>query len=193
MDDLEADLVVRAKNGDTSAGPFLVSYYGERLLGFARAHAPDLSDPDREQIVELAIEAGVRAIGKFDSARGNLRSWFRQQVRYQTLAWHRAHPSVGQLPDDAPAVPADDSISNPTTTEALRRAIGRLSREDQLIVALRDVEQLDYREIALRLDIKEATARKRHARAMERLAAQARCEPALRELDGVPPAPSKED
>src|SRR6202034_3619686 len=51
----EEELVTKAKIGDPSAPPFLVSLYGEKLLGFARAHAPDLTDADRESIVETAI------------------------------------------------------------------------------------------------------------------------------------------
>jgi len=32
-DDIEAELVRKAKSGDPSAAPFLVSFCGERLLG----------------------------------------------------------------------------------------------------------------------------------------------------------------
>src|SRR5215213_9875222 len=95
--DLERELIDKARRGHPSAAPFLVSCYGERLLGYARAHAPDLSDADREAIVEVAIEAGVRAIDRFDPEKGTLRSWFRTQIRYQTLGWRRATPSSTRL------------------------------------------------------------------------------------------------
>src|SRR6266545_395192 len=92
--DLEAELVDKARRGDPSAAPFLVSCFGERLLGFARAHAPDLSDADLEQIVELAIESGVRAIDRFDPTKGSLEAWFRGQVRFRALDWRRRVPLV---------------------------------------------------------------------------------------------------
>src|SRR4051794_33526926 len=101
--DFEAELAAKARNGDPSAAPFLVSCFGERLLGYARGHAPDLSDADRERIVELAIEAGVRAIDRFDPNRGSLESWFRGQIRFQTLGWRRRVPQHAELHDNLPA------------------------------------------------------------------------------------------
>jgi RNA polymerase sigma factor (sigma-70 family) len=178
VDDLERDLVEKARRGDSSAAPFLVSQFGERLLGYARSHAPDLSDADREQIVERAIEAGVRAIARFDPARGTLAGWFRTQVRYKTLAWRRANPvSVPLNPDmvEPPTSPPFD----PAAVKAVRRAIGKLGRDDQIVLALRDAEQLDYREIAQRLNITEDAARQRHARAKKRLNQRAMDEPEL--------------
>jgi RNA polymerase sigma factor (sigma-70 family) len=183
-DDLEAELVGLAKRGDPSAAPFLVSLCGERLLGYARAHAPDLSDTDRERIVELAIEAGVRAIERFDPARGSLLGWFRGQVRFKTLAWRRSA---------APTVELDDSLSAPDTPEvsvetgvieALGRAIRHLGPDDQEILALRDAEQLEYREIANRLEINEDAVRQRHSRARKRLQTAASAESDLRRYLG---------
>ena len=179
MSDIEADLLGKARRGEPSAAPFLVSYYGERLLGFARAHAPDLSDPDREQIVELAIEAGVRSIRRFDEAKGTLLAWFRGQVRYQTLGWRRSHPPMAALSDNVvsrepPVEPA------PATIEALRAALARLSHDDQVILALRNVEGLAYSEIAQRLGISDDATRQRHKRALKRLRVAVRDEPALR-------------
>ena len=185
VDKLEAELLDKALRGDPSAAPFLVSCYGERLLGFARAHAPDLSDADREQIVEMAIEAGVRAIGKFDPAKGTLRSWFRTQIRYKTLAWRRAMPPTGLI-DEEPEQPPPTVPADTETTEALRRAIVRLSRDDQIVLALRNSEGLDYCDIAQRLGIDNAAARQRHSRALKRLRGEARGESRLRHLlDGT--------
>lgn len=179
--DLEAELVDKARRGDSSAAPFLVSCFGERLLGFARAHAPDLSDADREQIVELAIEAGVRAIDRFDAAKGSLESWFRGQVRYRTLGWRRRHPLLSEAREDMVDPPAPPSTDT-TTIEALRRAISRLNRDDQLILALRSTEQIAFAEIGHRLAISEDTARQRHHRALRRLRSEAAVEPGLEHL-----------
>jgi len=180
MDDLETQLVESAKLGEPSAGPFLVSYCGERLLGYAHSHAPDLSDPDRERIVEMAIEAGVRAIGQFDPTKGSLLGWFRTQIRYKTLEWRRSNPTPYALDREvvAPGI-APPTIVDEATEEALRRAISRLEPADQLILALRDVEQLPYREIADRLRITNEVARQRHVRAIRRLRQQVRDEPGL--------------
>lgn len=179
--DLEAELVAKARRGEASAAPFLVSCFGERLLGYARAHAPDLSDADREQIVELSVEAGVRAIDKYDASKGSLEGWFRGQVRFRTLSWRRGHPRIAEIPDDS-AVPAPELASSESAISALRAAIGRLSHDDQLILALRNTEQIAFAEIAQRLGTSEEAARQRHHRAVSRLRVQAFIEPGLEYL-----------
>lgn len=178
MDNFEAELLRKAREGDLSAAPFLVSCYAERLLGYARAHAPDLSDADREQIAELAIEAGVRAIRRFDHTKGTLLSWFRGQVRYQTLGWRRTHPATGQLDDDL--VDREEPVElTSNAASALRAALSRLPHDDQVILALRDAEHLAYSEIAQRLDITADAARQRHKRALVKLEAEFRKDASL--------------
>lgn len=174
----EAELVAWALRGETKAAPFLVSLYGERLLGYARAHAPELSDTDRELICQRAIEAGVRAISKFDPSKGTLLSWFRGQVRFQTLQWRRETPAFGQMPAEIeqprPVVPLDKK-----RVAALSRAVQSLSHDDQLILALRAAEQLAFSEIGQRLEITATAARQRYHRAVRRLSQAAEAEPLL--------------
>lgn len=181
-EELEADLLDKARRGDATAAPFLISCYGERLLGYAHDHAPDLSDADRERIVEMAVEAGVRSIGRFDPTLGTLYSWFRGQVRFQTLGWRRSQPIVGPLPADVAAVATDEPTAPSERTIALARAVGRLSHDDQIVLALRSVERLDFAAVAHRLGIEEAAARQRHSRARKRLVREALKEDALRQL-----------
>lgn len=174
------DLLQRAKAGDPLAAPMLVSLLGDRLLGFARSIAPGLSDADREQVVELAVEAGVRAIQRFDPERGTLFSWFRQQVCYQTRQWFRTHPSTGPQPDDVEDPGAELSwMDDPVVRDGLAAAIAQLDPGDRLILALRSAESLAFSEIGLRLNIKEANARQRHKRALDRLRKLANASPAL--------------
>lgn len=179
MDELAAQLVLRAKAGDETVAPLLVSLYGESLLGFARSHAPDLSDADRESIVEKAVEAGVRSLGRFDETKGTLVAWFRQQIRYRTLDWRRGHPREGELPESYIAPDLPEQTHDPALFDALSRVIQALSHEDQKIIALRDAEGLAYEEIASRLNISTPTARKRHSRAKERLYGNAKREALL--------------
>ena len=93
-DDLEEHLIRLAKAGDPAAAPMIVSYLAERLLGYAHGLAPNLPDSDRERIVELAVEAGLRAFDRFDQTRGSLFSWFRRQVAFRTADWHRTAPAM---------------------------------------------------------------------------------------------------
>ena len=179
--DLEQDLVNKARRGDPSAAPFLVSCYGERLLGYARAHARDLSDADRENIVELAIEAGVRAIDRFDPNKGSLEGWFRGQVRFQTLAHRRRVPATTATDSDLAQLSVD-APTDPARTSALQRALGRLKPDEQRILALRSTEQIAFEEIAQRLDISTDAARQRHHRALGHLRTEAMKEPEFENL-----------
>lgn len=182
MSDMDTEIIRRAQAGDPLAAPMLVSMLGDRLLGYARSQAPNLSDADREQVVELAVEAGVRTIKSFDPERGTLYSWFRQQVRYKTMQWFQTHPSLAELTDRVPIASEGDDTSwldDRSIRDALRECIARLSPEDQDILAIRSAEGLAFQEIALRMNIKEANARQRHKRALDRLRKFANAHPAL--------------
>lgn len=175
-DALEDHLIALARAGDPAAAPMIVSYLADRLLGYAHGLAPHLYDSDREQIVELAVEAGLRSFDQFDADRGSLFSWFRRQVSYRTADWNRSAPVVVAVDDDSPepALPdthADISrFDTPVVRDRLAAAIQTLSTDDRLILALRGSEQLTFGEIAMRLDIPEPTARQRFRRARLRLA-----------------------
>ena len=169
--ELEEDLIRRAQAGELSVAPLLVSVFGDRLLGYARSHAPDLTDSDREQIVELAVEAGVRAMGNFDPAKGTPFSWFRQQIRYRTLDWRRTKPQMVEAPQDI-GIPEGPSPEDESLRSSVQTALGKLSKNDRQILALRSAEQLAYEDIGHRLGIKPDTARQRHKRALAHLRAE---------------------
>lgn len=169
MDELASQLIERARAGDESAAPFLVSLYGERLLGYARAIAPDLSDLDRELIVERAVESGVRALSAFDETKGTLFAWFRRQIQYKTLDWRKAHPAEGEVPASYVAPTSDQPSHGVEVFEALSRILQQLSHDDQKIIALRDTEGLAYEEISTRLGVSTDALRQRHSRAVKRL------------------------
>ena len=150
------------------------------MLGYARAIAPDLGDADRELIVEMAVEAGVRSIDRFDPGRGGLRGWFRRQVRWKTSEWRRTGPAAGApLLADPEAAAGDDPELPEFLADNLRAVIAELSEDDRLLLALRAVEGLGHTEIGLRLDLNSATVRQRYKRLLERLRAVIRGQPEL--------------
>ena len=185
MDELERDLLERARRGDTSAAPFIVSYLGDHLLGYARSIAEDLADADRETIVEMAVEAGTRLIGTFDENQGHLRAWVRRQVWWRVQEWRRSGPAP---PDPLPAVLQEQpelpaAPLPPPVVAALRDAIASLDRADQIMLALRAVEGLAFPEIGLRLGITTDAARQRYHRALRRLKKKASAMPALTDYE----------
>lgn len=179
-DDLEMNLVERANRGDPSAAPFLISYLGDHLLGYARGVAPDLGDTDRERIVEIAVEAGVRAIHRFDPTRGSLRHWFRQQVRWKVAEWRRSGPpTLLDLPPDPVDAPEASAPLDPAVAAAVRAAIAELAPADRVLLALRLVEGLEHAEIAQRLATNSDAVRQRYKRARDRLRRHVETSPVL--------------
>lgn len=178
--ELETELVERARRGDPTAGPFLISYLGDHLLGYARAIAPDLGDAEREQIVEIAVEAGLRSIDRYDPDRGRLQGWFRRQVRWKTSEWRRSGPAAAApLLMDPEAAPGDSPALPELVADKLRSVIANLSADDRLLLALRAVEGLEHSEIGLRLNINTVTVRQRYKRLLARLRTMMNDQPEL--------------
>lgn len=176
------DLISRLQNGDENAGAFLVSLVAPSLHGYARAIAGDLSDTDRERICELALERAVRKIDRFDPAKGSFLRWLRTFVRHEAGNWRRSNHALDELDENAVA-PDVDVGEQPaelrTAIAAMGRAVQRLRPTDQLIIDLRDRQQLSYADIASRVGATEDTCRQRHLRALRRLKLEAQAETEL--------------
>ena len=180
----DEDLIEGARAGQPHAGPFLVSLYGPKVLGYCKSIASDLSDVDHEHIVANAIERAVRRIEKYDATKGSFEAWLRTFVLHSTQDWRRDNHRFATLaaPDDeldpwdnlpAPLTPqqlaADTSRHLRTMVEILSDSIPKLSELDQLIIHLRDTENRSVEEVATLLDIKQDACRQRHSRARARL------------------------
>jgi RNA polymerase sigma-70 factor, ECF subfamily len=166
------DLVRQLREGDDRAAAFLVSLHAPRLFGYARAIAPDLSDTDRQFVCDIAVETAVRRIDRFDGERGTLERWLRPFVRHAVQDWRGTNEHLSELPAE-PLSSTTSESTDPARELARQRvaeAISELSVTDQLIIGLRDQEQLTYLEIATRLGVSEAACRQRHLRAVRRLA-----------------------
>lgn len=170
------DLIEDARNGVTNAGPLLVSVLGSQLVAYARKRGPDLSDVDRDLVVELAIEKAIRQIDRYNESRGSFPSWLRGFVRHEVLNWRRSHDSISELDHDpaAPAPEIDDEadVARRKELSALAQtALCELKDTDQAIIQLHTVEGIAYSDIAELLDVNEAACRQRHRRALIRLRA----------------------
>ena len=181
----DEDLIAAARAGQEHAGPFLVSAYGPKLNGFCRTIASDLSDVDREHVVETAIETAVRRIDRFDPERGTFEAWLRAFVRHSAQDWRRSSLrtrsldavneggiTLGDTLAAAPGLTPDKAGSNDRPTplvEAVRDALPKLTVPDQVIIAMRDFENRSVDEVAAILGIRRDACRQRHHRAKVRL------------------------
>lgn len=179
-----ADLIRSARAGEPHAGPFLVSVFGERLLGYARAIGRDLSDVDREFAVEQAIEKAILKIDRFDPRKGSLAGWLRAFVRHALADLRRSRAAIDQLDPEAEEEQAKDEPKqplDPSVVSALIEVWEALRDTDQLILALRIIEELPHAEIAIRLGgVSEVACRQRYGRALLRLQTAALNHPRLR-------------
>ncbi len=175
-------LVASAQQGEWLAGPLLVSRYLPRMLTYGRILAPDASEPDVEHICERAIERAVRRVDRYRPERGSFAAWLRGFLRHEVLEWRRTGHATVPLPDSiAVPDPPDDEELSIEIRDSLARAVGQLKETDQLIIGLRDVEQVPYEHIASRLAVNVEACRQRHLRALSRLRRIAETDPILRD------------
>jgi RNA polymerase sigma factor (sigma-70 family) len=162
---------------------------------FAAAVLPHLDDAyalarsftrnraDAEDVVQEACLRAFRGIGGF--AGGNARAWVLSIVRNTALTWlSKNRPAALVVVDDlesiesAQAIPGDPDSETPETAliaktdrARLEAAIAALPAPFRETLVLRDVQGLDYREIAQVTDVPIGTVMSRLARARRRLIA----------------------
>jgi RNA polymerase sigma factor (sigma-70 family) len=141
---------------------------------------------DAEDVVQEASLRAFRAIGGF--AGGNARAWVLTIVRNTAYSWlgKNRRPTVVSVSDfeaveQAQAQGSGDVEANSTTPETeliakadavrLEAAIAALPEQFRETLVLRDIQGLDYREIAQVTDVPVGTVMSRLARARRRLIA----------------------
>ena len=136
---------------------------------------------DAEDVVQEACLRAYRAIGTF--AGGNARAWVLTIVRHTAYTWLRRNRSASLvMVDDLEAVerahvdPGDREKATPETeliakadAARLETAIAELPAPFKETLVLRDVQGLDYREIAQITEVPIGTVMSRLARARRRL------------------------
>ena len=138
---------------------------------------------DAEDVVQEASLRAFRAIRGF--AGGSARAWLLSIVRNTAYSWLRKNrPAAVVTVDDLEAVelaqanPGDPEAPTQEATlvakvdaEQLRAAIAALPSPFRETLVLRDIEGLDYREIAQATEVPIGTVMSRLARARRRLTA----------------------
>jgi RNA polymerase sigma factor (sigma-70 family) len=138
---------------------------------------------DAEDVVQDASLRAFRAIREF--AGGSPRSWLLTIVRNTAYSWLRKNrPTAVTTVEDLEAVeaahakPSDPNSETPEAAliakvdaEQLRAAIAALPMPFRETLVLRDIEGLDYREIAEATEVPIGTVMSRLARARRRLIA----------------------
>jgi RNA polymerase sigma factor (sigma-70 family) len=145
------------------------------------AHWLTGNSTDAEDVVQDASLRAFRAIRGY--AGGSARAWLLTIVRNAAYSWlHNNRPAAVMTVDDLEAVelaqvnPGDPDVETPETAllaqidaEQLRSAIAALPAPFRETLVLRDIEGLDYREIAQTTEVPIGTVMSRLARARRRL------------------------
>lgn len=169
--DSDHELVDRARRDDQDGFRLIVEKYQRRVIGLVWGLVGD--DGDAE---DVAQEAFLRAFRSLRTFRGesSFRSWL-FQIALNTARTHRQthqrrlEDAIGGTTElDLTADPrrADDRL---IARDGLRRAMATLPAELREAVVLRDVNGLDYREIAAVLAVPIGTVESRIFRGRARL------------------------
>jgi RNA polymerase sigma-70 factor (ECF subfamily) len=173
--DPDRELVEAAAAGSREAFDELVRRHKAAILTLARALTGGRGDAD-----DLAQEAFVRAWRSLRAFRGEstFRTWLHRvainvvrtsQTREGRLRrWFVAPRASDEPPPDppSPSEPIDTALAR---RQVIDRALASLPEELRVPVTLRDLQGLDYKEIARVLDVPIGTVESRIFRGRQRL------------------------
>jgi RNA polymerase sigma-70 factor, ECF subfamily len=176
-DDPDAELAQQAAAGDRDAFDQLVRRYDARIVTLARALTG--GSPDAEDLAQEAFIRAFRGIRRF-RGQSAFRTWL-HTIAVNVIRTHHAQRSRwrrlftepvetdadGGTEIDRAAVPGFEA--DVVRRDVIDRALARLPDELRLVVTLRDVQGLDYREIADVLGVPMGTVESRLFRARQKL------------------------
>lgn len=177
--DADTQLVERCLSGENTAWEDLVRIHSGRVYGMCYRFTGSTTEAqDLTQDVFLRI---FRSLSQFRAGKGAFTVWLTRLTRnllidnYRKGKLDRATDSLEtRLPvlEEKAAVSSrtDGLTSSRETSQLLQQALGRLSPELRETVILRDLEELEYREIAEVLNVPEGTVKSRLNRGRAELA-----------------------
>lgn len=177
--DADASLVERCLSGQEAAWEDLVRLHTRRVYAICyRFTSSDSESQDLTQEVFLRIFKNLRS---FRAGEGSFAVWLTRLTRnllidhYRRTRLERATDSLedqGPMLEEKTAMMArtDGMLAGREASELLQQALGKLSPDLRETVILRDLEELEYREIAQVLNVPEGTVKSRLNRGRAELA-----------------------
>lgn len=177
--DFDTRIVERCLAGDETAWEDLVKAHTRRVYAICyRFTGKDSEAQDLTQEVFLRVFKSVKS---FRAGEGSFVVWLTRLTRnllidhYRRTKMERVTDSIEeQLPmlEERTAVESrtDSLLAGREASELLQGALARLSPELRETVILRDIEELEYREVAQVLNVPEGTVKSRLNRGRAELA-----------------------
>ena len=179
-------LVRRCIAGDASAWEEIVQRYHRRIYNICYRFA-GTSDDAQDLTQEVFIKM-YRTLNTFDVGKGAFMTWVTTVTRNLLVDHFRktkhdrmtdsldtvpsehedAQPLSAQIADSSRS--ADEHVQSRETREAVHQALQKLSPELREAVILRDLQDMDYKEIAGALKVPEGTVKSRINRGRAELA-----------------------
>jgi RNA polymerase sigma-70 factor (ECF subfamily) len=176
MEESDGDLLKRAAGGSEEAFVTLYRRHQGRVFRFALRMSGD--EAAAEEVVQEVFLTVIRGPVRYDAARGSLAAWLLGVARNHVLRILEREPrptrDVETAELDVPDASADvlAALLARESSESLRRAVLSLPSSYREVVALCDLEELDYMEAARALGCSLGTIRSRLHRARDLLAAK---------------------
>lgn len=179
-------LVRRCVAGDAAAWEEIVQRYHRRIYNLCYRFAG--SADDAQDLTQEVFIRMYRTLNSYDVGRGAFMTWITTLTRNLLVDHFRktkndrltdsldatasdhedAMPLGERIPDGGP--PADSGVQSRETKETVHQALQKLSPELREAVILRDLQDMDYREIATVLKVPEGTVKSRINRGRAELA-----------------------
>ena len=179
-------IVRRCISGDAAAWQEIVQRYHRRIYSICyrfAGSADDAQDLTQEVFIKM-----YRTLSSYDVERGGFMTWVTTITRnllvdhFRKSKQDRITDSLDATPseheDSMPLVeqiqdktlPPDSRVQSRETRETVHHALQKLSPDLREAVILRDLQDLDYREIATVLKVPEGTVKSRINRGRAELA-----------------------
>lgn len=177
--DADISLVERCLAGEDAAWEELVRTHTRRV--YATCYRFTGSDSAAQDLTQEVFLRVFRTLGSFRAGEGSFAVWLTRLTRnllidhYRRNRLERASDSLEeQLPlleeKSAMGARTEGMLAGREASELLQEALQKLSPELRETVILRDIEEMEYREIAQALNVPEGTVKSRLNRGRAELA-----------------------
>lgn len=177
--DADLELVERCLAGTESAWEDLVKVHTRRV--FAICYRFTGSDHQAQDLTQEVFLRVFKSLKSFRAGEGSFGVWLSRLTRNLLIDHYRKSKldrATDSIEDQLPVLEGKTASSNRTdgllagreASEALQGALQKLSPELREAVILRDLEEMEYKEIASVLNVPEGTVKSRLNRGRAELA-----------------------